>query len=306
MPSEYDFLLPYSRGLRRTGRLILVGAAFVAGVASTALIVALPLRHVSNEKVTASSAQTEKANSADRGEKIATTPTKNAAPPAQPQQQPSPQPRVAGSEKPVDRTAGSTGTWTETQAAAASNVSPDRPRETSGVAAPAAKPPQATASPPPAPAPQAAPNPAPATSTPAEVVTNNPSSMPNNEQPAVNNGEAAIADSAAVSDERPAARASETRTTSNKRKPSGTSVTGEQAAMISGTSSAETREKPVSRTSERRRSKDKPAAPTGDPAAGERAAALSSGTPSAETRERRTATTGESQAVQATRNREKP
>jgi len=50
MPSEYDFLLPYSRysrSLRRTGRgwrMALLAAAFGAGVISTALIVALPLR----------------------------------------------------------------------------------------------------------------------------------------------------------------------------------------------------------------------------------------------------------------------
>src|SRR5262249_38588909 len=50
MPSEYDFLLPYSRysrSLRRTGRgwrMALLAAAFGAGVVSTALIVALPLR----------------------------------------------------------------------------------------------------------------------------------------------------------------------------------------------------------------------------------------------------------------------
>ena len=50
MPSEYDFLLPYSRysrSLRRTGRgwrMALLAAAFGAGVVSTALIVTLPLR----------------------------------------------------------------------------------------------------------------------------------------------------------------------------------------------------------------------------------------------------------------------
>ena len=44
MPSEYDILLPYSRGLRRIGRALLLGGAFVAGVACTALIIAIPLR----------------------------------------------------------------------------------------------------------------------------------------------------------------------------------------------------------------------------------------------------------------------
>jgi hypothetical protein len=253
MPSEYDFLLPYSRGLRRTGRLMLVGAAFVAGVASTVLIVALPLRQVSNDKVTASSAET--ANPVNRGEKTATATDKNTAPPAQPQQKPAPQPRVAEANKPVDRTTGSTGTWTDTQAAADSNAtSPDRPRETTALAAPTAKP--TTASPPPAPSPHAVPNPA--TSPAAGAVTNDPSATANIEQPAASSGEAAIADSAAASGERPAARTSETPAARHKRKPSGTSVTSEQAAMISDASPVETREKPASRTSDSRRSKDKP------------------------------------------------
>src|SRR5262252_5823576 len=46
MPSEYDFLLPYSRRLRRIGSMLGVAAAFIAGFGCAALIVALPLRSV--------------------------------------------------------------------------------------------------------------------------------------------------------------------------------------------------------------------------------------------------------------------
>jgi hypothetical protein len=51
MPSEYDFLLPYSRRLRRTGAVVMGAGAFLAGVACMATIIALPLRpHPTGEK----------------------------------------------------------------------------------------------------------------------------------------------------------------------------------------------------------------------------------------------------------------
>src|SRR5262249_42147234 len=153
MPSEYDFLLPYSRGLRRTGRLALISAAFIAGVASTALIIALPLRPVSNDKVatddkasvqatdekasiqaqkTAPTVSSEKAAPpvpperaapVERSETAATA-SNAAAPPQHPRQQP--QPRAAASEKAADRTTGSTGTWSAPQATA-DNTAPPAP-----------------------------------------------------------------------------------------------------------------------------------------------------------------------------------
>jgi hypothetical protein len=44
MPSEYDFLLPYSRAARRIGIVLLGAGAFLAGAVSMAAIIALPLR----------------------------------------------------------------------------------------------------------------------------------------------------------------------------------------------------------------------------------------------------------------------
>ena len=44
MPSEYDFLLPYSRRLRRLGAIGMGVGAFLAGAVCMAAIIALPLR----------------------------------------------------------------------------------------------------------------------------------------------------------------------------------------------------------------------------------------------------------------------
>ena len=68
MPSEYDFLLPYSRysrSLRRTGRgwrMALLAGAFGAGVVSTTLIVALPLRPFTHDDGTSDKAGKSAAN----------------------------------------------------------------------------------------------------------------------------------------------------------------------------------------------------------------------------------------------------
>jgi hypothetical protein len=44
MPSEYDFLLPYSRRMRRLGAMAMGVGAFLAGAVCMAAIIALPLR----------------------------------------------------------------------------------------------------------------------------------------------------------------------------------------------------------------------------------------------------------------------
>jgi hypothetical protein len=44
MSSEYDFLFPYSRGLRRAARILAVAGAIVAGMVAVALVVAIPLQ----------------------------------------------------------------------------------------------------------------------------------------------------------------------------------------------------------------------------------------------------------------------
>src|SRR5262245_64656631 len=46
MPSEYDFLLPYARAARRTGRGLMLAAAFALGIGCAALVIALPLQQV--------------------------------------------------------------------------------------------------------------------------------------------------------------------------------------------------------------------------------------------------------------------
>jgi hypothetical protein len=221
MPSEYDFLLPYSRGLRRTGRLLMVGGAFVAGVAATALIVVLPLRPLSNDKVvdaspekvvtqdakaTNGAARNDAAASKAAKDKVATPTEKNAASTAHAQQQPSPQPRSAATEKPAERTTGSSGTWTDTQTVASPANLADRPRETTAAAAPANP---SGAAPMPSPAGQA--EPAPGAANPGGVASNDPvmsdqAASQSNEQPKVNGSEAAVAASSALSGEEPVAR----------------------------------------------------------------------------------------------------
>jgi hypothetical protein len=52
MASEYDFLLPYSRRLRRTAAYLAGLGAVLAGAVSTALIVAVPLQPRSNSDLT--------------------------------------------------------------------------------------------------------------------------------------------------------------------------------------------------------------------------------------------------------------
>jgi hypothetical protein len=44
MPSEYDFLLPYSGPLRRVGTFITIGGAFLGGMICTAVVVALAMK----------------------------------------------------------------------------------------------------------------------------------------------------------------------------------------------------------------------------------------------------------------------
>src|SRR5215813_4738047 len=50
MPSEYDFLLPYVRAARRTGRGLMLAAAFALGIGCAALVIALPLQQVLPDK----------------------------------------------------------------------------------------------------------------------------------------------------------------------------------------------------------------------------------------------------------------
>src|SRR5262249_41456419 len=67
MPSEYDFLLPYSRAARRVGAMLLGGAAFLAGALCMTAIIALPLRTGPNDAKPAptEAASTEPAKVAD-------------------------------------------------------------------------------------------------------------------------------------------------------------------------------------------------------------------------------------------------
>src|SRR5215217_3954198 len=105
MPSEYDFLLPYSRSFRRAWRGLLVAGAFVAGVGCTALIIALPLRSVGHDKVV-STADGKGEQRAAKGDKTASAPAKTAS--SATHQEPPRPTRDVKPEKPTDRTAQST------------------------------------------------------------------------------------------------------------------------------------------------------------------------------------------------------
>jgi hypothetical protein len=61
MHSEYDFLAPYSRRLRRTAIILAGAGAVLAGAVSMALIVALPLQPRSSLESTASSGESSPA-----------------------------------------------------------------------------------------------------------------------------------------------------------------------------------------------------------------------------------------------------
>lgn len=170
MPSEYDFLLPYSRysrPLRREGRarrMVLLAGAFGAGALATALIIALPLgpiRHTSGGK-------------AERADKVATTATP-AQPPAPTSTQPAAQEpqrpaRAVGANNPPEAVGASKRREAATESAASAPARPttestvaayDRPRETTGLAGPATAPPTAPSSPPPVGATDAIPEPRP-------------------------------------------------------------------------------------------------------------------------------------------------
>jgi hypothetical protein len=54
MPSEYDFLFPYSRRLRRAGSALMAAGAFLAGAVCMAVVIALPLWSIGKDDTTAS------------------------------------------------------------------------------------------------------------------------------------------------------------------------------------------------------------------------------------------------------------
>lgn len=280
MPSEYDFLLPYSRGLRRTRRALLVGTAFAAGVASTALIIALPLRSVTTGKVTtaehsdkAVSSVTTSGPAADSraGSSKATNRQKaagneNAAstsPPTQQEQarqadRPAP---VVTPEKPAKDQTNMAGS--EAKPSAAPAPRPDLAQETTGLAGTSPQPTQ----PPPASA-QAAPSTAPATSGPDPQEQ---SAALNNAGPAATSAEPATASQAAGDNGTPAAVADNNRrhTAQTREKPpsphSETMVERSAGAGI-GTSAAENRERDKARAERRAvRTAEKPPAASNEP-----------------------------------------
>src|SRR5262252_5410403 len=117
MPSEYDFLLPYSRRLRRIGSMLGVAAAFIAGFGCAALIVALPLRSVVHDgKDKDATAATTQA--ADKGKAPGEAGKAEAKPPA----------ATAAADKPAERKGEATG------ASAGDDKAVPSPRETTGVA----------------------------------------------------------------------------------------------------------------------------------------------------------------------------
>ena len=61
MPSEYDFLLPYSRRARRAGRAALIAGVFGLGVACTALVIALPMRPAERQATNATDSRGKEA-----------------------------------------------------------------------------------------------------------------------------------------------------------------------------------------------------------------------------------------------------
>src|SRR5262244_640253 len=105
MPSEYDFLLPYSRysrSLRRTGRgwrMALLAGAFGAGVVSTTLIVALPLRPFTHDDGTSDKAGKSAANSSPP--KLAAKPAEPHAPTRTAMQAERAAPSITGADEPV-------------------------------------------------------------------------------------------------------------------------------------------------------------------------------------------------------------
>jgi hypothetical protein len=146
MPSEYDFLLPYShysRPLRREGRarrMLLLAGAFGVGALATALIIALPLRPISQTS----------GGKAERADKVATTAT-SAQPPAptstQPPAQEPQRPARAVGANPPEAVGASKRREAATESAASAPAKAtterpvavsDRPRETTGLAPPAA------------------------------------------------------------------------------------------------------------------------------------------------------------------------
>ena len=66
MPSEYDFLLPYSGPARRVGTLTAVGGAFLVGMVCTGLVVALTLKPTEEDKLAAESSRFSLASTESR------------------------------------------------------------------------------------------------------------------------------------------------------------------------------------------------------------------------------------------------
>jgi hypothetical protein len=138
MPSEYDFLLPYSRRLHRVGRIAMGAAAFLAGAVCTAAIVALPLR--SQGDGSWSPAVATEATDQTLSRQAEQTPAVRTVTAAKPEAQP------ASTGQPT----------TAPPQGEASTGSADR-RETIGLSSPSAKPADPVAlSPPPTPAPAVA------------------------------------------------------------------------------------------------------------------------------------------------------
>jgi hypothetical protein len=160
MPSEYDILLPYSRALRRAGRALLLGGALVAGVACTALVIAIPFRHPGHDSsVSAVAVQSDRAAgpSATTKDDPGARPgppdeTARAAQPCEGQTWPNidrrclksqlnlnpgehkapPPVRVVGPDKPADPTGNSAGVSGRDRTSNGSAIASDPPREPAG------------------------------------------------------------------------------------------------------------------------------------------------------------------------------
>jgi hypothetical protein len=156
MPSEYDFLFPYSRRLRRAGSVLMAVGAFLAGAVCMAVVIALPLWTIGKDDTGAHTA------SVNTEQAARTTPV--AASPAEPaceahtwphidrncprQKQSETQRSVVGPEKPGNKPAESAGSPSD-QGGEVAAVE----RQTTGLAASTSKPADAG---PAAPAPAAA------------------------------------------------------------------------------------------------------------------------------------------------------
>jgi hypothetical protein len=130
MPSEYDFLLPYSRSFRRVGRAVLLTSAVAVGIACTAFVIALPLRWDASDRVATSS---EKPDQAWRGQKTVDAATKPKAAertPPRPSAEMKPDKPPARADKSDPRTA--------SKASPAPDSTPPPQSQTRSIAAPSA------------------------------------------------------------------------------------------------------------------------------------------------------------------------